>query len=271
MKRKYYPWIGVLAFLMLVLLGPLLAFPRLQSKLEVDIQEMASYKALPAKKLDWHGRNAYLSVPEGYDDALLSMAIEDMEALRGVRAVEVVYAMDLDQGVEEAAEPVAQATTQTVEETTEVPQTTTTSDVEMTTSPPETEPPTTLSAEDMLMEGQQALDQVLALNTIEFDFGTAELTEASKTSVMEIAKVLSVYPDMKVQVIGHTDSVGTQKNNQIKSLERAQAVVDELIINGIDEERLRVEGKGEDEPIASNETEEGRKLNRRVELTGLEN
>ncbi len=70
MKRKQYIWIGVILFLLLVLLGPLVAFPKLQMKLDQEVNGLESYQAIPTKSLNWQGRNAYLSVPEGMDTAL---------------------------------------------------------------------------------------------------------------------------------------------------------------------------------------------------------
>lgn len=270
MKRKHYPWIGIVAFLLLVLLGPLLVFPKLQMKLGQEVQRLESYQALPAKSLDWHGRNAYLSVPEGLDTTLVDKAVKDMEAVRGIRAVDWSYGTVFDQ-VWEEAEPVAESTTQISEEVSSVPKTENSTEAEETTEAPTTETPSTQSKEEVLKEAQEAINQTLSLNAIEFDYGTAALTEASKNSVKEMADLLEAYPDIHVLVTGYTDAVGTKKNNQIMSLERAQAVVDELINNGIETARLSAEGKGEDLPIASNDTEEGRKVNRRVELTGLEN
>ena len=91
MKRKQYILIGILLFMLLVLLGPLVAFPKLQTKLENEIQGLESYKAIPVKTLKWQGRNAYLRVPEGTDTALIVNAMNDMKAVRGVRNVELSY------------------------------------------------------------------------------------------------------------------------------------------------------------------------------------
>jgi OOP family OmpA-OmpF porin len=73
-------------------------------------------------------------------------------------------------------------------------------------------------------------------------------------------------PDVRVVITGHTDNVGSQKSNQTLSLKRAQAVKNWLVKKGIASNRMRTVGKGENEPVASNETDEGRLENRRIEF-----
>jgi len=70
---------------------------------------------------------------------------------------------------------------------------------------------------------------------------------------------------------GHTDSYGTEEYNMGLSVRRARAVADYLVAGGIDRSRLRVEGYGETQPVASNDTEDGRAQNRRVELSVISN
>ncbi len=73
-------------------------------------------------------------------------------------------------------------------------------------------------------------------------------------------------PDVRVEISGHTDNVGTQEYNQVLSLERAQAVRYWLIQKGIASNRMKTVGKGENEPVASNDTIAGRAENRRIEF-----
>ncbi|MEN8719821.1 MAG: OmpA family protein, partial [Oceanococcaceae bacterium] len=80
------------------------------------------------------------------------------------------------------------------------------------------------------------------------------------------ADVLNRYPEMLVEVAGHTDSIGGDAFNQQLSQRRAEAVRQYLIGKGISAERLTAVGYGESEPKATNDNEEGRELNRRVEL-----
>ena len=86
-----------------------------------------------------------------------------------------------------------------------------------------------------------------------------------------VANSLKKYPDSVVQVIGHTDSTGSADHNQGLSERRANAVADKLMDAGIAFERIETIGMGEDQPIASNLTEEGKAQNRRVEIVILPN
>lgn len=86
-----------------------------------------------------------------------------------------------------------------------------------------------------------------------------------------VANSLKKYPDSIVQVIGHTDSTGSADHNQGLSERRANAVADKLMDAGVAFERIETIGMGEDQPIASNLTEEGKAQNRRVEIVILPN
>ena len=104
----------------------------------------------------------------------------------------------------------------------------------------------------------------LAGDTVLFDFASAEIND---TSLLEEALViLKENPDLTGDVVGHTCSIGPEAYNQGLSERRANAVRDWFIENGIAPERIRAVGYGETRPIASNDTEEGRRKNRRVEL-----
>jgi outer membrane protein OmpA-like peptidoglycan-associated protein len=77
---------------------------------------------------------------------------------------------------------------------------------------------------------------------------------------------MNQYPTLKIEISGHTDNVGDAEYNQRLSVARAKAVVDYLISKGIDSSRLSYVGYGFSKPIAPNDTEEGRRLNRRSEF-----
>lgn len=81
-----------------------------------------------------------------------------------------------------------------------------------------------------------------------------------------LANSLQDYPNTNVYVIGHTDSTGTRAYNYDLSQRRAQSVASVLIVDGVPRSRIRVDGRGEDEPIASNATAAGRAQNRRVDI-----
>lgn len=107
----------------------------------------------------------------------------------------------------------------------------------------------------------------VAVYGIEFASGSATLTDASYALVHEIARVLNRNPDMGLFVVGHSDNEGGYKANLALSEERAESVVAALIEReSVEKERLTAAGVGMLAPVASNDTEEGRALNRRVEL-----
>lgn len=107
----------------------------------------------------------------------------------------------------------------------------------------------------------------IALYEIYFDTDKAELKPASAGALIEIAKLLSAQPKLKVLIVGHTDNVGALDYNRSLSERRAQAVVDALVKqHKVARDRLTAVGVGMAAPIASNDGEAGRAKNRRVEL-----
>ncbi len=102
--------------------------------------------------------------------------------------------------------------------------------------------------------------------TILFDTGKSSIKEASAGVLQNIIEILNEYKYARFNIEGHTDSVGSAATNQRLSEERAGAVRNYLIENGIASDRLVSAGYGEDRPIASNNTREGRRTNRRVEI-----
>ena len=103
-----------------------------------------------------------------------------------------------------------------------------------------------------------------------FASGSAILSESSVGTLDEVADTLRRYPEMRVQIQGHTDSQGNRDFNIQLSQQRADAVRMYLLNKGISSSRLSARGFGPDEPVASNETAAGRAQNRRVELVILE-
>lgn len=99
-----------------------------------------------------------------------------------------------------------------------------------------------------------------------FEFNSSTLQPEAKTNISKLADILKKYPDSNILVTGHTDSDGTEQYNQTLSEKRAKAVSDYTIAQGINSSRLSTKGLGEAEPVASNETVEGKQLNRRVEI-----
>ncbi len=109
-------------------------------------------------------------------------------------------------------------------------------------------------------------EELLILHGIKFGFDSAKVSDDSK-AILEIAvTTLKNNPKMKVEIEGHTDSIGTAEYNLGLSQRRADAVQDHLISEGIGAERLQAVGKGEADPLVSNELKDGRAKNRRVEF-----
>lgn len=99
-----------------------------------------------------------------------------------------------------------------------------------------------------------------------FDFDSYALRSEARGNLANLAESLARYPESEVLIVGHTDSTGPQAYNQTLAENRAGAAATFLMQQGIRPDRVRAQGLGEEEPIASNETEEGRQLNRRVEV-----
>ena len=103
-------------------------------------------------------------------------------------------------------------------------------------------------------------------NNILFDTDSSTLRAASRTTLNDLARNFAQYPDNVIAVEGHTDSTGTEQHNQRLSENRASAVADYLIDSGVPASAITVYGYGELRPSSTNETVEGRQLNRRVEI-----
>jgi outer membrane protein OmpA-like peptidoglycan-associated protein len=104
------------------------------------------------------------------------------------------------------------------------------------------------------------------LRGVNFETNKATLTSTSEQILEEAFDALVANPDIQVEISGHTDSVGSDENNQALSLSRAQAVRNWLVQRGIPGNRMKTTGKGEKEPIATNDTAAGRTENRRIEF-----
>jgi|GEM_PF-196730 len=99
-----------------------------------------------------------------------------------------------------------------------------------------------------------------------FSTGSSTINATSRYNIEKLAGILNRYDDTNVVIEGHTDSVGSDESNQVLSENRAQSVASLLRAYGVSGNRLTPVGYGETRPVASNETESGRRLNRRVEV-----
>ncbi|TAE17154.1 MAG: hypothetical protein EAZ95_06915 [Bacteroidetes bacterium] len=109
--------------------------------------------------------------------------------------------------------------------------------------------------------------QTIRLNNIFFDTEKFALRNESTAELNRLVRILNENPDMAIEVTGHTDAVGNDQNNMTLSQNRANAVKDYLLSKGIASNRLSSKGFGKTKPLASNDTEEGKQMNRRVEFS----
>lgn len=131
-------------------------------------------------------------------------------------------------------------------------------------------------AKQQALELQQQIQQlnaketergwVVTLGDVLFDTGRAELKEGSLSNLSKLSAFLNRYQDRKVQIEGHTDSIGSSGSNQGLSERRANSVRRYLENQGISADRLTTAGLGEDSPVTDNDTAASRQQNRRVEV-----
>lgn len=132
---------------------------------------------------------------------------------------------------------------------------------------------TTLSSSYTVKDGltvpssaQSSLDRTLGNRIVEFDSGSANLRQSSKPILREIAVEIGRLGDRTVEIVGHTDNEGSAGNNLILSRARAEAVKHYLTQLGLPASQLTTVGIGSGQPVASNDSEDGRKRNRRIEF-----
>lgn len=114
-------------------------------------------------------------------------------------------------------------------------------------------------------------DTPVVLNNIFFETGSAQLKEVSMLEINRLSSTLKEQPTLKIRILGHTDNVGDNAANKLLSEQRAKAVYDAIAAKGIEASRLSYIGIGEEDPIDTNETKEGRQRNRRTEFILIRN
>jgi hypothetical protein len=115
------------------------------------------------------------------------------------------------------------------------------------------------------------IGESIILKNIFFETDLYALKKESRIELDKVIEFLHDYPAIKIEISGHTDNVGSLDYNQTLSENRAKSVVDYLIKSSITKDRIKYKGYGFSQPVASNDTEEGKALNRRTELKIIEN
>jgi OmpA-OmpF porin, OOP family len=121
-----------------------------------------------------------------------------------------------------------------------------------------------------LVDGSNTdLPKTFVFDNLNFDSATTNLTPPSRQTVDDLITIMKACPDAQVQLAGHTDNTGDPAANETLSTNRAVAIKDMLVAGGISPDRITTIGYGQDKPIASNDTEDGKARNRRTELVVL--
>jgi outer membrane protein OmpA-like peptidoglycan-associated protein/opacity protein-like surface antigen len=127
-----------------------------------------------------------------------------------------------------------------------------------------------LDAADDVPKKRETLDmskgKKLVLEGVEFETGKAEIKPESEQTLNKVLNTFQDFPELKVEVSGHTDNVGQRGKNTALSLARAQSVKEWLVTRGIAADRMTTKGYGPDRPIAPNDTPENKQKNRRIEF-----
>lgn len=110
------------------------------------------------------------------------------------------------------------------------------------------------------------LPEKYTLNNVFFDFNQATLTTESFKELNQLTSFMKAQKTMVIEIAGYTDNIGTEEANQLLSQERANAIMDYLLKHGVHARKIVAKGYGSSDPVATNDTPEGRKLNRRTEI-----
>lgn len=129
--------------------------------------------------------------------------------------------------------------------------------------------PLTLSSESTCLTPLK-VGRKIALRNIYFDTDKYEIKPESKVELSIVVRAMKENPNIRVEISGHTDNRASAQHNQVLSLNRAKSTVEYLVQQGIDRSRFEIKGYGLTQPCATNDTEEGRQMNRRIEAKIIE-
>ena len=119
----------------------------------------------------------------------------------------------------------------------------------------------------MILETREtARGLIVNISDVLFDFNKYTLKPGAREKMAKVSGILLAYPGLKIRVEGHTDSIGSEEYNQRLSEQRADSVRDYLVAQGVSNGSVTAAGFGKTRPVDSNDTNEGRQQNRRVEL-----
>ena len=107
---------------------------------------------------------------------------------------------------------------------------------------------------------------IVSMPDVLFDFNKYTLKPEARERLARVSGIVLAYPDLKLQIEGYTDAIGSEEYNQTLSEKRAEAVRDYLVSSGVSMNNVAAQGLGKADPVADNSTSAGRKLNRRVEM-----
>jgi outer membrane protein OmpA-like peptidoglycan-associated protein len=127
-----------------------------------------------------------------------------------------------------------------------------------------------LEINDTICMDQIKIGKKIVLRNVFFDLDKATLRSESEAELERLREILVKNPHIKIQILGHTDSDGSDDYNMKLSHARAKAVVDYMVKKGVDVARMKFHGYGETKPVAPNDTPENKQLNRRTEFEILE-
>ncbi|MFD6446981.1 OmpA family protein [Promicromonospora sp. NPDC060204] len=259
----------------------------IESTLTESAQGALSAAGLDGVDVAFAGRDADVTAPTDAEALAAADVVGEVEGVRAAAAYgpdglvsAEAGAADADEDTAEdsaeddATDDLADVATDALAEATASPEPTTTPSDSGTAGDDEAGDDTGKDAEEQdepkreptREEREKAQEDLVEIPNITFVTDSARLTKDGRKVVREAAEVLAEHPEVEVRVEGHTDSVGTEALNQKLSERRAEAVVDELVEQGVDRDRLTWKGFGESDPLVVPRTFADLEKNRRVEF-----